>query len=132
MKIQYRLDAELTPHQLSDLFSSSGIERPADDLERLETMLRNSNLTLTAWDGLQPVGIARALTDFSYACYLSDLAARHEYQRKGIGKELIQRMRSRLGGGVSLILLAAPAASGYYEALGFKRIERGWIIPREC
>src|SRR5713101_190041 len=47
---------------------------PVDDLARLEKMLQHGNLLITAWDGTSLIGVARALTDFSYCCYLSDLA----------------------------------------------------------
>ena len=110
MEITYRTDAALTAPAVADLFHSSGIRRPVDDLDRIQRMLDNASLTLTAWDGEKLVGIARALTDFSYCSYLSDLAVRAEYQRKGIGKELLARLRAILGDEVMLLLLSAPNA----------------------
>jgi len=43
-------------------------------------MIKNSNLVVSAWDGDNLVGIARSMTDFHYACYLSDLAVDKKYQ----------------------------------------------------
>jgi len=50
-------------------------------------MIDHADLTITAWDGSKLVGIARAITDYSYCCYLSDLAVDRAYQNLGIGKQ---------------------------------------------
>lgn len=79
------------------IYQSSGIKRPVQDTDRIREMYRHANLVITAWDGEKPVGIARALTDFSYCCYLSDLAVRAEYQCQGIGKRLIGEVKQAVG-----------------------------------
>ena len=56
-------------------------------------MLANANLLIGAYCDGRLVGLARALTDFSYCCYLSDLAVAKEYQRHGIGRELVARVK---------------------------------------
>ena len=93
-------------------------------------MLNNSNFVLTAWDNDKLVGILRGMTDFSYACYLSDLAIDKEYQKQGIGKNLISMSRKILGGKVAIILLSAPSAMGYYPKIGLNKAENAFIIPR--
>lgn len=40
------------------------------------------DIVITAWDGGKIVGIARALTDYAYCCYLSDLAVDTDYYPK--------------------------------------------------
>lgn len=129
-KILYRNDGDISPSQLAQLFRNSGIRRPVDDLPRLAMMLKHANLIITAWDGTKLVGVARALTDFSYSCYLSDLAVDKEYQKSGIGRELIQRVRAAIGEQSMLLLLAAPEAMAYYPKAGFEAVENGWIIKR--
>jgi hypothetical protein len=56
------------------VFEESGIVRPTHDVARIEKMFAHANLVVTAWEGETLVGVCRALTDFSYCCYLSDLA----------------------------------------------------------
>lgn len=92
-------------------------------------MLEHADLLCTAWDGSILVGVARSVTDFEYCCYLSDLAVDENYQKKGIGRELIRLTQSRLGPKATLILLAAPKAEGYYPKVGFERHKSAWIIP---
>jgi len=117
--------------QVIDLYNSSGIKRPTADFERTRKMYSNSNLLVTAWDEDKLVGIARSLTDFCYCCYLSDLAVRMEYQKQGIGKELIRLTQIAIGEQTTLLLLSAPSAMEYYPKLGFQKVENGFIIPRK-
>lgn len=93
----------------------------------MKLMLANANLVVTAWDGERLVGIARSLSDFAYATYLSDLAVDLEYQRRGIGKELMRRTQ-QAGGRASVILLAAPKAVDYYPQAGFTQHPSAWWI----
>jgi ribosomal protein S18 acetylase RimI-like enzyme len=97
----------------------------------MEGMVRNANLTVTAWAGEQLVGVARSVTDFSYCCYLSDLAVDREFQRRGIGRELIARTQAELGPRCNLILLSAPAAVDYYPKLGFEKHPQAWMLARK-
>jgi GNAT superfamily N-acetyltransferase len=131
MTITYRVNAPITAEAVADLFRSSGIRRPVDDLPRIQRMLDHANLTITAWDGEQLVGIARALTDFSFCCYLSDLAVARDYQKSGIGKALVHRVQEAIGDESMLLLLAAPEAMAYYPHIGFQKVERAWEIPRK-
>ena len=131
MGIEYRADAPVTAAQLSEVFRSSGLNRPVDDLPRLQRMLDGANLVVSAWDGEQLVGVARCLTDWSWCCYLSDLAVASTHQRQGIGKGLVDRVRAELGNEVMLLLLSVPEAMEYYPRLGFEAQPRAWWIPRK-
>jgi GNAT superfamily N-acetyltransferase len=102
--------------------------RPVDDEPCLQGMLEHADLTVTAWDEGLLVGVARSVTDFSYCCYLSDLAVDFAYQRRGIGRRLIEETRSALGPRCTLILLSAPAAVDYYPRIGFERHPQAWVL----
>lgn len=129
--IQYRNHIDLSAGDLSQLFEKSGIKRPYQDLERLQKMIDNADIIISAWDGDKIVGIARAITDFVYCCYLSDLAVDRDYQRLGIGKQLVEHLRQTLGAEVSLVLLSAPSAVEYYPRIGFSHSDKCYIITRE-
>lgn len=130
MNITYSSSRSVSVAQFKTLLeaSSLGERRPVDDDECLAGMLENSNLTVTAWHEHQLVGISRSVTDFYYACYLSDLAVHGDYQKAGIGKRLQLETRRKLGPKCKLILLAAPLANGYYENLGFTNNARCWVL----
>ena len=127
--IEYRISHELDLDQVIDLYVAStlGERRPVDDRERMGQMLANANLVVTAWDGSLLVGISRALTDFAYVTYLSDLAVRASHQRQGIGKELIQQTQ-QAAPRAKIVLLAAPKAVDYYPHIGFTRHNSAWLL----
>ncbi|WP_277423785.1 GNAT family N-acetyltransferase [Streptococcus hyointestinalis] len=102
-----------------------------DDLARLEQVLENSSCLWTAWDGDKLVGVARALSDFSYAFYLSDLAVAEAYQHQGIGCQLVEHLKAQMGEDLSLVLLAAPSAMDYYPKINFQKANNAFIIPRK-
>ena len=130
--INYRDDALITAEQAIDLYKRStlGERRPIDNKQTFEAMLKNANLTITAWDGEKLVGISRTLTDFAYVAYLADLAVDEQYQRSGIGKHLIKETKARLGPQCMIVLLAAPKANEYYEHIGFEHNPRAWTLNK--
>ena len=132
--IQYRVHEKISVEQFIDLRRRSTLagRRPLDRAERVQRMLDNANLIVTAWDGDRLVGVSRAVTDFSLCCYLSDLAVDESYQRAGIGKELVRRTREAAGLECTLLLLSAPAAMGYYRQIGFEKLENAFAIKREA
>ncbi|HEY7883547.1 MAG TPA: GNAT family N-acetyltransferase, partial [Cellvibrionaceae bacterium] len=117
MSIEYKINQSITTDEFIALLNAStlGERRPVDDRECMEGMILNSNLTVSAWHKGQLVGIARSVTDFHYACYLSDLAVSAEHQKSGIGKRLQVLTQEQLGPKCKLILIAAPAANQYYQ-----------------
>jgi GNAT superfamily N-acetyltransferase len=132
MQIVYSLELDLSAKEFRDVLVASTLaeRRPADDPERLERMLRNADIVVTARDGKQLVGVSRAITDFAYCCYLSDLAVDVAYQHQGIGKRLIEETRARAGERATLILVSAPAAEAFYPKIGMNHVASCWAIPR--
>lgn len=131
MEIQFRTNEKVTAEAVIDVFKSSGINRPVDDVKRMQTMLDNSNLVVTAWKGMELIGISRSVTDYSYCCYLSDLAVKKEYQKFGIGKTLIDITQQAIGEQTMLLLLSTTSAMEYYPKVGFEKVENGYIIKRK-
>lgn len=132
-EIRYEISAEITGDQFRHLLESSslGERRPVDDPVCLQGMLDNSNLVVSAWEASELVGIARSVTDFHFACYLSDLAVDRDYQKKGIGIRLQQITQEQLQPKCTLILIAAPDANDYYPQIGYESSTRCWILPRD-
>ena len=131
MAIEYRTNYPVSAEAVAQLFRQSGIRRPVDDLDRIQQMVDHANLMITAWDGELMVGIGRSLTDFSFCCYLSDLAVDKDYQRQGIGKAIVAKTQEILGDDVMLLLLSAPEAMSYYPRIGFEKADNAWIIQRK-
>jgi ribosomal protein S18 acetylase RimI-like enzyme len=131
MEIIYEFVEKIAASEVADVFKKSGITRPVDDLERIQRMIDHADIIVTARKSGQLVGIARAITDYSYCCYLSDLAVDAEYQRLGIGKELIRIIQEKIGEEVSLVLVAAQNAIEYYPRVGFDKLDNAFLIRRK-
>lgn len=132
MAILYGFEPDLPAAEFRAVLIASTLaaRRPVSDPDRLDRMLRQADIIATARDEGRLVGVSRAITDFAYCCYLSDLAVDEAYQRRGIGKRLIAETHARAGDGTALILIAAPAAAGYYPRIGMERVESCWRIER--
>jgi ribosomal protein S18 acetylase RimI-like enzyme len=132
LNLVYRVDRMPSVAQFIQLLHDSTLaeRRPVENEGCMAGMLANSNLVVTAWQGEVLVGISRCMTDFHYACYLSDLAVHREYQRQGVGKQLLAFTLSRLENSCKMILVAAPAANNYYAAMGFENNPRCWVYTR--
>ncbi|RUT44487.1 GNAT family N-acetyltransferase [Paenibacillus anaericanus] len=129
--IIYSEEKEQRARDVAEVFKNSGIKRPFDDYERIQKMIDNSDVMITAWFDGKMIGVARAITDFSYCCYLSDLAVDKRYQKHGIGTELVKRIQSIVGDECSMVLLSAPGAVEYYPRLGFENSDKAFVIKRK-
>ncbi len=128
--IRYEYGNDVDLDQIIELYQAStlGERRPIDDRQIVADMMRHANLVVTAWDGDLLVGISRTLTDFSYTGYLADLAVRQSHQKLGIGVEMIQKTREKMGPRSKLVLLSAPKAVDYYPRIGFTQPDSAWIL----
>jgi ribosomal protein S18 acetylase RimI-like enzyme len=128
-RISYSKDKKPGATEFIDLLKRSGLDlrRPVNEPERIENMLLHANLLICAWREDQLIGVARSLTDFSFCTYLSDLAVDVQFQKQGIGKELIRQ--SKLAAPqAKLILLSAPAAVNYYPVIGMTAFAHCFVL----
>lgn len=132
MKLRYSInDRDCSAREVDEVFRSSGIRRPLGDLDRIRRMLDHADEVITVRDGNKLIALLRAITDYSYCCYISDIAVAKEYQGMGIGRELITRLKNKLGGEeIQYVLTSAPKAIGFYETIGFERAEQAFVIKR--
>ena len=131
--IQYYHNRPITTDEFIDVLNRSTLaeRRPVHDRARIEKMLQHGNVLITAWHNDLLVGVSRALSDFSFCCYLSDLAVDEAFQKQGIGKELIKRTHEVAGDDVNLVLLAAPKAVEYYPKIGMERFTDCFLFRRK-
>ena len=131
--VVYRLESypELGVGEFVDLLVRSTLaeRRPVRDTETIRGMLEHASVIVTARSGARLLGISRAITDYAFCTYLSDLAVDQGFQRLGIGKQLIRRTHKHAGLQTTLILLAAPKARTYYPKVGMHPHDSCWIIP---
>jgi GNAT superfamily N-acetyltransferase len=134
VNIEYAVEPGLGVDEFIDVLRRSTLaeRRPVNDARTMAGMLAHADVIVTARDGRRLlVGVSRAITDFNYCTYLSDLAVDEAFQRQGIGKELIRQTHLAAGLKTNLILLAAPKAETYYPHIGMVRHNSCWRIERQ-
>lgn len=95
-------------------------------LGQAERGLAHTAFVVAARDGEKIVGMGRMLFDFGYTAYLGDVIIRPEYQGKGIGTEIVTRLKDRVmeaaepGDKIMFFLGAAKGKEAFYEKFGFK------------
>ena len=131
--VEYGMEPDLSVAEFIDVLERSTLaqRRPVSNRETIGQMLAHADIVITARQDGQLIGVARAITDFSYCTYLSDLAVDEAFQGQGIGRELIRRTHEAAGLATMLILLAAPKAQTYYPHIGMIKHDSCWIIPRQ-
>jgi ribosomal protein S18 acetylase RimI-like enzyme len=134
--VRYARESSLGVNEFKRVLEESGLgtTRPVSDEARLRRMLSESNLIITARsDRLDHplVGVARCLTDFSWCCYVSELAVSASAQGLGIGQGLLGAIRGELGPAVSVILVSVPDSVGFYRKSGMATMANAFCFQRE-
>ena len=91
----------------------------------LEKAVLNSSFVVSAWDGGQLVGLARALSDDVSIFYLQDILVHPDYQRQGIGTQLMNRCLRRFRHVRSKVLMTDDEERQrlFYETSGFQNLK---------
>ncbi len=131
--IEYKTEPQLGADEFIDVLVRSTLaeRRPVDDRPTVEAMLCKADIIITAREAGRLVGVSRALSDFAFCTYLSDLAVDEAYQGRGIGRELIRLTHLEAGLNTTLILLAAPKAETYYPHVGMTKHDSAWVVARQ-
>ncbi len=128
-EIIYTIEKSLDVSEFIEVLKNSTLaeRRPVEDEQRIASMCINANLIVTARINGKLIGVARSITDFVYCTYLSDLAVDIKYQKKGIGKKLIEETKKQTPQ-AKLILLSAPDAVDYYPKIGMTKHNHCYFI----
>ena len=129
-EIEYKINASIEISQIIKLYGNCDLPRPIQDEKRMTEMFANSNLVISAWSGQELIGLSRSLTDFVWCSYLADLAVRKDFQKRGIGRKLVEITREMIGDKSMVLLLSVPDAMEYYPKLGMKKVESAFIFDR--
>ena len=120
MRVTYRSTKSLPKRELLKLYRAvnwSAAKRP----KRLVQAIAQSHSVVTAWSDRTLVGLGNAISDEALVVYYPHLLVLPEYQRRGIGREIMKRLMSRYRGFHQHLLVADSKAAGFYRACGFKR-----------
>jgi len=120
--ITYRDTHNFTPQALQELFLS--VEWSSGHYpEKLAAAMQNFEAVYSAWDGERLVGLISAMDDGVMTAYVHYLLVRPEYQRRGIGKRLVEMVREHYREYLRIVVVAYNAELDFYQSRGFKRAE---------
>lgn len=131
-EVKYAIEPGLGADEFIDILNRSTLaeRRPAKERARIEKMLANADIIVTARDTAgRLIGVSRCISDFAFCCYCSDLAVDKAFQGKGVGKRLLDESAKAAGEYAHFLLLAAPGAISYYEHIGMRRLDVAFDRP---
>jgi GNAT superfamily N-acetyltransferase len=120
MHIQIKTDHSPEPGQVIALYKAnhwSSAEKP----ELLLRGLNNSHSLVTAWDGERLVGLGNALSDGFLVVYYPHLLVLPDYQGKGVGRMIMDKLQEKYADYHQQILVADGKAIDFYGKCGFEK-----------
>lgn len=97
-------------------------------VEGIRKMLANTDYHFSAWEDQKLIGFARVLTDGIYRAILWDVIVHPDYQGRGVGEELMNRILSHpVLSRVEKFWLNTRDKFGFYEKFGFVRSDQGMV-----
>ena len=114
--------------ELSELYRKAplGEKSPMD----LQTVFSNSRFKCFVYANEELIGVGRALADGLDCAYIADVAVHPEFQGKGLGTAIIEKLVSLSNGHKKIILYANPGTEGFYQTIGFYRMNTAMAIWR--
>lgn len=105
------------------------VKWPIGDEDAYKKGINNSIFAVCAFLGNEIIGSARIVGDDSVCFYIQDVMVKPEYQRMGIGFEMMNKImnyiKERACPGAFVALMSAKDKEGFYEKFGF------WKRPNE-
>ena len=116
--IEYGEGIDLPRDQVLNLYRACGWSATSKPRELLQA-LRKSETVISAWHQGTLVGLGNAISDGALVVYYPHLLVLPPYQRSGIGRGIMQRLKERYAHFHQQVLLAVRDAAPFYERIGF-------------
>lgn len=113
-------------NELSNLYKIAplGDKAPND----LKTVFSNSMFKCFVYSDKTLIGVGRALADGMDCSYICDVSIHPDYQGKGIGKDIINKLIELSKGHNKIILYSIPRKEQFYFKLGFDKMNTAMAI----
>ena len=127
MDLKWKFDqSSIDWEELSQLYFIAPLgDKPP---EKIKVVFTNSKFKCFVFDKSKLIAVGRALADGLDCSYICDVAVHPEYQGKGLGKQIVQRLIEQSDGHKKIILYSNPGKEGFYSKLGFKKMNTAMAI----
>lgn len=129
MQVEISLSDSVTMDEVLRLYRAnewSSAEKP----QQLMAALRGSHALVTARISNELIGLGNAISDGHLVVYFPHMLVLPQFQRKGVGRKMMEAMLGRYSGFHQIMLAADGEAVDFYKSLGFMRAgktEPMWI-----
>jgi ribosomal protein S18 acetylase RimI-like enzyme len=129
IQILFHNERPIDPLSVKTLYTSNGwwTERSEQEIAKV----LNSFPAVGAWDEQRLVGFARAVTDGHFRAFIEDVMVHPQYQRLGIGHQLLNRLCEALRKIETISLFCEPDLITFYEQLGFNAYPLQRVMHRK-
>ena len=126
MKLEWVYSLEnISLDELSELYNKTLGNKSTTDLKAVFT---NSIFKCFVFSQSKLIAAGRSLADGIDCSYICDVAVLPEFQRLGIGKNIISKLVKLSAGHNKIILYAVPGKEAFYKKLGFKKMNTAMAI----
>ena len=112
--------------ELSNLYKIAplGDKKPDD----LKLAFSNSMYKHFVYKDNQLIGVGRALADGIDCSYICDVAIHPDFQGKGIGKDIVNKLTEQSKHHNKILLFASPGKEEFYSKLGYYKMNTAMAI----
>ncbi len=126
MNIELKFDLEgVDWTAFADVYERAPLHKR--DPAQLKRAFENSFITCIALHDGKPVGAGRAISDGEYYSNIYDVVVLPEWQRKGVGRMVMEELVKRLAGKF-ILLTTTIGKEDFYRKLGFRKHKTAMAI----
>jgi GNAT superfamily N-acetyltransferase len=127
-QVDIREGGAIPEKQLRELFAALGWD---DLVGLLPDLLLNSTFVVSAWDGARLVGLSRVVSDGVYISTLQQVGVHPDYQRQGLGSDLVRRCIARFAKTRFILTTDDFSNETFYGRFGFQAVGNAMVRPRD-
>lgn len=122
--IHYKVNNSISVETLTELYKSVKWTGYTDHPEKMKRLLEGSYYYISAWKEESLVGLIRSVGDGASILYFQDILVHPDFQRQGIGKQLMERLISDNSNIRQMVLITDDTedTKAFYQHVGFKSI----------
>jgi GNAT superfamily N-acetyltransferase len=130
MTINFVNSKNINREQLERLYNDVEWYAYTRDLEVLQNAIEQSLEIISAWNGVELVGLIRIVGDGLTIIYIQDILVLNAYQNQGIATQLMERILKKYINVRQKVLLTeeAPDVRRFYEKNGFESCDKGSLV----